>query len=47
MLSLQVAKATSPISLLEDPHEISQGSLDVSSWGHLLLMHTPEENPLA
>lgn len=47
MISLQVAKPTSPISLLEDPHEIGQGSSDVSSWGHLPLMHTPEENPLA
>lgn len=47
MISLQVAEPTSPVILLEDPHEISQGSLDISSWGHLPLIHTAEENPLA
>lgn len=38
MISLQVAEPTSPVILLEDPHEIGQGSSDVSSWGHLPLI---------
>ena len=46
MISLQVAEPTSPVILLEDPHEISQGSLDISSWGHLPLIHTAEKNRL-